>query len=111
MPVMDLDLIEHNDNFREFTENDVYYARCAGFIIRNIGNTVVWLNHVWPLYPNQEYSLQSLVIHTIVNKNYFIQFKTPQELLTAGTPIVNHVVIAEEYYGHIEEYSNYAPLK
>lgn len=104
-------LIEHNDSFTNITENQVYVTRCAGFIIRNIGNTTVWIDKTWPLYPGQEYSLQSMHINTVVSKNYLIQFDVPTLPLPDNQTVVNHVVIAEEYYFGNVIYSNYSPIQ
>jgi hypothetical protein len=103
-------LIEHNDNFLEIKENQIYAARCAGFILRNIGNTTVWIDKTWPLYPGQEYSLQSMHIRTVVSKNYLVQFEVPTQPLPDNQTIDNHVVIAEEYYFGDVIYSNYSPV-
>ncbi len=99
-------LIGFNDHFLKMVKNDTYEPRSAAFLIKNSGNTDVWLNDIWKLKPCETYGLLNQLPEAITNGSYRVKFGSTNVSGVAGA-VVKEVVIAEVHFSDIDN-SKYA---
>jgi len=101
-----MELIGFNDHFLRITKNGVYEPNSAAFLIKNSGNTDVWLNDTWLLKPCESYGLLNHLPYAVTNGSYRVKFGATNVSGIAGA-VKPEVIIAEVHYSNIDN-SKYA---